>query len=208
MNRTQDFTRVLVNSPVPVNFAGMRGTTASLQASGWQLNVESDRSPWDRRINFRLMGKHPTLGLYFYSGVAQFDEACLMSQSHFIDASRHMEFPIRACAEAVNLMIPVAAPVVSVATVDFSKPFINETRQVHLEEICIFKAMNVEAEIYLPEKKIISVQEYLDEVLKEQMSKQQEIREKRKKKSYRDTQGEFGDVCKQQQEVKLQLVSI
>ncbi len=214
MHSQDEFKQVLINAPIPVNFAGLRGTTMSMQADGWQLNVETYcRADLHFSYEVRLVGKHPDLRLYFYSGVCLFDGREMMqSRDYVFDSAIHMEFPI--CAEHMTKNIMVSrAPDVRAYPVDFSKPFMAKVPMndmFNLEDLFIFKPMNTEVEIYLPEKEIWTVQKHLDKVLDLQAEKQAEIREKKRKERRHMNNGQEIKPGEQvaKNEVKLQLVAI
>jgi len=215
MHSQESFKRILVNAPIPVNFAGLRGNTANMQADGWQLNVEIYSRP-DLRFSYevRLAGKHPDLGLYFYSGVRLFDGVAMMQDRDYIyNAALHMEFPICANHMTQNIIMPASLDVTRFP-VDFSKSYIAEIpkqEMFNMNDLFLFKPMNPEAEIFLPEKEILSVQDHLNAVLEMQSEKQAEIREKKRKERARI--GRVGQETKPgeliaKNEVKLQLVMI
>lgn len=203
----QNIKTMVINAPVPINFAGLRGTTMSMQSNGWEIAAETTRSQDRYGHTIRLTGRHRDLGLYFYSGIAQFDYHHIASSSSLINPALHMEFPIKAFSQSmlINISEPSSMPVYS--AVDFSTPFNSsfDMRKVSIEDLVPFKSFNKEAEVYLPEKKIVSVQEYLNEILGDQKEKQKEIREKRRKMN---NSGEIDLYKKTESDIKLQLVAI
>lgn len=203
--------QMLVNAPIPVNFAGLKGNTMAMQRDGWQLNVECSISHQHFGYMVRLIGKHPQLNLYMYSGMATLDVATMARES-MMNPALHVEFPIRICAENIHIQLP-AYNQIQAMPVDFSRPSIESVnmQSFHLEDLCVFRPINEKAEIYLPEKEIIDIQGYLDAILDKQKDKQKELREKkRKQRRLKSAESEdlFSRKDKQKEEIKMQIVAI
>ena len=84
MRSSNEIKQILVNAPIKVNFAGLRGTTMSMQKDGWELNVEVERCQYMHGFNVRLAGRHQGLQLMMYSGIAQLDFAMMASKDRFL----------------------------------------------------------------------------------------------------------------------------
>lgn len=213
MLQTSSVRQVLVNAPIRVDFAGLQGTTRSMQEQGWELGVEVEKNYAYHAYTARLTGRHKGLNLMMYSGVAQFDISSFMREdfSYFNEVC----FPIAANNIASNIVIPAAPRAEAVRmTVDFTQPFmrtVSMDEMVSLEDVFFFQPFNEEKSLYLPDQKILEVQDYLDNILEGQKEKQKEIREKKRR-----MKGKGGTMKSESDfntnpdvgQVKLQLVSV
>jgi len=204
--------KILVNAPIKVNFAGLIGTTMSMQRDGWELNIEVERHSAMHGYSVRLAGKHRGLDLMMYSGAAVIDVGVMMGRRSFHSWFEGMEFPIAAQSVAKNIMMPRALPQsVSRFSVDFESPFMAEAsteKLCSLDEIFFFQSSNPDKTIYLPDNKIITMQERLDEIMGEQMEKQKEIREKKRRQSRGEGEEKTFNSNPMKEQIKLQLVAI
>lgn len=216
MIHQEEFVTILVNSPVKVNFAGLRGNTRDMQVDGWQLNVEVDRMVAAHGYQVRLIGKHTGLNLRLYSGVALIDMYELYAQRDIHRWFERIEFPISAHGVAKNIMMP--APMSTTAksfSVNFEEPFIERVsvdKMMSLDDIYFFSSFDQSKTIYIPQEEEYETQKYLDKILASQKDKQKELREKARKKQYRSEAQEMSndnfnkDLSKN--DIKLQLVAI
>lgn len=205
---------ILVNAPIKVNFAGLRGNTMQMQNEGWELNIESYRSHNFHGYEVRLAGRHQGLGLMMYSGIAPINMGEMYGTSALHCWFDSMEFPISAQNIAQTIMMPGTLRIEGVTRmgVDFSRPFMMNTtidKLMSLEDIFFFRPMNEASTIYLPDSGIISVQDHLNDILSKQSAKQKEIREKKRRmKSREGSSLDPFSTNTGQEEVKLQLVAI
>lgn len=207
---------ILVNAPIKVNFAGLRGNTMDMQNNGWQLNVQVERSYQYHGYMVRLAGKHTGLNLRFYSGVATLDIGALYSNNDLRSWYNTMEFPIAASNIAKNIMLPMPVGNTTQSfSIDFSNPYLIDapvSRLMNLDEVFFFQGFDEEKSLYLPDELILSTQEYLDKVLEGQKDKQKELREKARKKEYRLEGAECGEEIfntnLSKRDIKLQLIGV
>lgn len=178
------------NSPIPVNFAGLRGNTREMQSNGWELAIEKQDYAMTGMIGFRVAGRHSGLGLRILSGVSHLDRG-LMAEIFrgLADPSKIMAFDIRICADAITMVVPQnSAPrfhavdfgQISCDSVDMGQ-MINSLHR-DIDDLVFFQPNNESADIYVPEKKIWTLQEQLEEILDTQKEEQAELRERARKR--------------------------
>jgi len=174
------------NAPIPVNFAGLRGNTREMQSQGWELALEKEDYHMTGRVGFRIAGRHSGLGLRILSGVSYLDRNVMFGSDHGVaDPSRMLAFEIRICADAITMVVPEnSAPRfqavdfgrISCSAMDMSQ--VMHSLHSDIDDLVFFQPNNEQADIYVPEKKIWTLQERLDEILDTQKDEQAELREK------------------------------
>jgi hypothetical protein len=181
----------------------------AMQACGWQLGVET-HVPYDRAgYVIRLAGKHPGMDLKCISYPFEMDRGLRLDTRTM---SYAMSFDLHVCAREVVMSVQEAP---RFNQVDFSKPYFEPLekldigKHVSLEECLFFRPLNDQTDIYIPEKKIWTVMEHLQQIKELQNDKQKEIREKMRKKRRRE--GSINNSPNEydpRREVKLQLIAI
>lgn len=171
------------NFPFKVNFAGLRGDTCSLQSQGWELAVDQCAEMDYDTLTFRVAGRHPKLNLQIISGNVRLERHFVheaLRSNNVMEYFRHIEIPISFVAPRVDMVVYGKPQFNSVNFADMGmrELDLNNIRRFTLEELCVFKTFGNETELYIPEKKIIDVQEYLKDILMSQEDKQKEIRQR------------------------------
>jgi len=210
-NRGGQLDFIIRNAPIPVNFAGLRGNTRTMQDMGWQLALECFANHLNISYDIRIAGKHPGMGLQVLSYPTRF-----FKPQFTMEMVPEMEFNLHLCAEQISIR---SAEMPKFKSIDFSKPQaipssdLAMDKHFTLEECCIFKPYNDEADIYVPEKKIWTIMEHLKGIKDLQYDKQKELREKAREKRARQYSKEGREMTSPNQineneEVKLQLVAV
>lgn len=170
------------NYPFKTNFAGMRGDLLSMQSAGWELSVDCDRMMEYDSVKVRVAGRHRSLGLLLISGFIAIPTELWMGgvENGLMRHLKHMEIPIKVCAQSVTIPLYGTPQFNAVNFGEFGmrELEVDRIRKFSLEELCVFKTFGKETELFVPEKKIIDVQEYLKDILVSQEDKQKEIRQK------------------------------
>lgn len=170
------------NYPFKTNFAGMRGDLLSMQTAGWELSVDCDRMMEYDAVKIRVAGRHRSLGLLLISGHLSLPTELWMRgvENGLMRHLEHMEIPIKVCAQAVTIPLYGTPQFNAVNFGEFGmrELKVDRIRQFSLEDLCVFKTFGKETELFVPEKKIIDVQEYLKDILVSQEDKQKEIRQR------------------------------
>lgn len=183
-----------------------------MQSAGWELSVDTQRSMNRDTLQIRMAGKHRALNLMLLSGIAEVPTE-LMSRAHhgrdpsaFLRYFEHLEIPIKCFAHSVTIPLYGTPKFQAVNFMDFGMRELDPgtIRQFSLEDLCIFKTFDNETELFVPEKKIIDVQEYLKDILISQEDKQREIRQKFLREGDRLTSQHFKN--EMQEAPKLRLV--
>ena len=210
----QQLIEYIKNHPLKVNFAGLGGTTLSMQRAGWQICVEEFEQYTSMRTMFRLAGRHPELNLRLLSGYFELDIHSIIFQHphnfwHMID---EIVIPIAYCSEHITMVIPTSAPP-NFRSVDFSNPeFVSMSRErFSLDDICPFKYYNDEVDVYIPENKLSSVNDYLMKVLDMQSNKQKELREKYRKGLLKEGKSDLlleENKHEKNKDIKFQIISV
>lgn len=208
-----DIIHIAQNTPIPVEFAGLRGNTMEMQKQGWEIVVELFHCEHMYGYEFGLTGRHRGLDLYFYSGRTMFDMKLVHRgiQGGIIDFMRCLKMPVRIAHCAPNIVISAVGemPTSQFMSVDFSQPVMHNMKRsnLNLEDLVPFRGYNNVNEILIADDRIITIQSQLDGILAGQMEFQSELREKRRKKQKQS--GEPMDFNENPNgEIKLQLVGI
>lgn len=170
------------NFPFKTHFAGLRGDLHSMQREGWELAVDSQRMmEWDG-IKVRVAGKHRALNLILLSGqiVIPTEMWVRGMENGLMRHLEHMEIPIKVCAQSISIPLYGSPSFRAVNFAEFGMQELDmgNVRNISLEDLCVFKTFGQETELFVPEKKIIDVQEYLKDILVSQEEKQKEIRQR------------------------------
>lgn len=204
----------LKNAPIPVDFCGLRGTTSSMQSSGWELAIERGLHGCYGDIEFRLAGKHSGMNLRILSWPTRVCRQALdtaVRSGNFNPASIMM-FNVRISAEAINFVVPESRRPTFHA-VSFNDISMDSMQMDHMykavhenmDDLIFFQPNNENVDIYVPEAKIWTIQEHLDEALRMEMPKQAELREKARKRR-NDISGDHSMNSKTSGDVKLRLL--
>jgi hypothetical protein len=158
----------LKNPIIKVYWAGWQSNTHELQRNGWQLSIEEDFYS----MRFRVALKHPQYKMYGISHPCSYDYQRSMNDMAWQALPEipmnHMVSEMR-----INIMDNLA---------NF-KPIDAEPQIIHneiksIEDMKLFKPINHSKDIVIAPA---NVNELLESVLKQQDSKQMEIREKKRK---------------------------
>lgn len=178
------------NYPFKVEFAGLRGDLASMQRQGWEIAVDQMRDESYDSFLFRIAGRHRSLKLELISGNVRLERHFVHDAIHRggMEMSRYFEHivvPISFMAPRIDMVV-YGKPDFRAA--DFTQFGMREldmsnVKRFTLEELGVFKTFGNETELFVPEKKIIDVQEYLKDILVSQEDKQKEIRQRMLKES-------------------------
>lgn len=186
--------------PIKVLFAGFESNTLQLQNSGWQISIEQEMSHRTYGYDLRLAMKHEKCALLALSNTITLSGREL---SHSIRCDRNYYatpavltdpdffFEIIYVSPKIDCMI-VPMQTASFNAVD-ARPQIIEHDKVDLEQIAMFKPVNVseDFEIYLNKKDEADILKLL---LEKQDPKQKEIRENRRKRAWRDVRDSSSEV--------------
>lgn len=176
------------NFPFKVEFAGLRGDLMSMQSQGWEIAVDQSEDPGLDCMMFRVAGRHPKLNLQLISGVVRlerrFFEGAMRGYSSregdlygYFD---HIHIPISFIAPRIEMVV-YGKPdfrAVNFAQFGMHELDVNNIRRFNLEELSVFRTFGKETELFVPEKKIVDVQEFLKDILVSQEDKQREIRQR------------------------------
>lgn len=168
---------VIQNYPFRTNFAGLKGDLRSMQSNGWEMAVDTAKQEAFDTLRIRVAGRHRGLNLVLMSGYAELSPREWMLSSGLSQYLSNIEIPIKVCAQTVVISLHEAP---QFRSANFKSQMIVEMgppKQFSLEDFCVFKTFGNETEIYVPEKKIFDVQEYLKDILDSQKDKQSEIRQ-------------------------------
>jgi hypothetical protein len=171
------------NYPFRVNFAGLTGDLASLQSQGWELSIDQTEDPGRDSIGFRVAGRHKNLNLQIISATLYLERHWVMKSildNRVTEYFRHLEIAISFIAPRVDMVV-YGKP--NFRAVDFMEFGMREldmdnVQRFNLEDLGVFRTFGKETELFVPEKKIIDVQEYLKDILVSQEDKQKEIRQR------------------------------
>lgn len=174
------------NFPFKVEFAGMRGDTLSMQSQGWELAVDQAEDHYHDAMMFRVAGRHPKLKLSLISGEVrlerQFFHQAMMggNEGAIYDYFQHIHIPISFVAPKIDMVVYGKPNFRSVNFGDFGmrELDVNNIRRFTLDELGVFRSFGNETELFVPEKKIVDVQEFLKDILVSQEDKQREIRQR------------------------------
>lgn len=173
------------NFPFKVEFAGLRGTTVTMQDQGWELAVDTTEDPYRDEMKFKLAGRHKKLNLQLLSGEVRLEKYLMKDYLHRFGEGLHRYFE--------NILIPISFIAPKIEMINYGRPNFGAVdfrdfgmveldprtiKRFTLEELSVFRTFGRETELYVPEKKIIDVQEYLKDILVSQEDKQREIRQK------------------------------
>jgi hypothetical protein len=203
-----EFNHFLINGPIPVNFAGLRGSTRAMQADGWELAVETDRDMRSDAYRVRLAGRHKGMNLRTVSMPCMIDRYMMR-----VDPSTYlprMEFKLYVCCEAINFVIPEASAGPVFASVNFGSPMMTEfnaTKHLNLDECAFFKTYDDSADIYIPKKDLWTTEKHLMAIRDLQKDKQTELRAKARKEGAKQSSSKFGQFA-EERDIKLQLIAI
>lgn len=171
------------NFPFKVEFAGLRGDTHSLQRQGWELAVDTCSDMDYDAMTFRVAGRHQKLNLQIVSGNVRLERHFVheaLRSDNVMKYFEHIMIPITFIAPRVDMVVYGKPNYKAVNFAEFGMQELDMSniRRFNLEELCVFKTFGKETELYVPEKKIIDVQEYLKDILVSQEDKQKEIRQR------------------------------
>lgn len=175
------------NFPFKTEFAGLRGDVLSMQSQGWELAVDTSEDPSRDSLNFRVSGRHPRLNLQLISGIVALDRYMFHrvlqgheSEGRLYDYFNHIIIPISFVAPRVDMVCYGKPNFRSVNFGEFGmrELDVDNIRRFTLDELSVFRSFGNETELFVPEKKIIDVQEYLKDILISQEDKQKEIRQR------------------------------
>lgn len=179
-----------------------------MQSAGWEVSVDSTRSEHRHSLQVRVAGRHRALNLMLLSGILELDIGIWMRgvQGDLMRHLEYMEIPIKVCAQQVVIPLYGTPKFGAVNFADFGMRELDpaSVRTISLEDLCVFKTFNNETELFVPEKKIIDVQEYLKDILISQEDKQKEIRQRMMRDSERLSKSHF--INEMQEAPKLRLV--
>lgn len=202
--------KILRNSPIPVEYAGLRGTTASMQSQGWQINIEVNRAYEFHGYQIRLFGNHPNQAMQFISYPFSLSiDACMLKSGILIPEWSPVQFYLLSPHLSLTVPMremPIGKPINfgDMSCEDFNPDM--QDRHISLQECMVFKSFNEEATIYVPEDKIWTMEEHLKAIKEIQAPFQKELREKKRKEANR---AKAGDPSKNKAtDVKLQLVGV
>jgi len=205
-----DLQNVVKNYPFKVNFAGLRGTTMSMQAAGWQLCVDSYRVENRHSMQYRISGRHPELRLRLLSGYFELSMGAIMEGHRAFES---VEIPIAYCSEAITMVIN--SQPTAFRAVDFSNPLSMNvaTQSMSLDDLCPFMPFNNEVDVYIPEKEIVNVNDYLFKILDSQADKQKELRAKKRAKRLKEEKAREGKPRlglngTENRDIKFQIISV
>lgn len=200
-------THSLQGYPFNIELAGLRGNTRSMQENGWEISVDTAELYDRNSYRIRLAGRHLKLNLRILSGSIELDVGYFLRNidspsfrnyhdSSLVGGHRGMQFHTRKGTVNVGLpfdhfVIPISFVGPSIVVnipkerfgwraVDFTSPEMirQEFDHFDLDDIAMFKFVGNEKELFVPEKKIVEVQDYLQDIIKSQEEKQAEIRKK------------------------------
>lgn len=197
---------VFQNFPIDLSFAGMRGNTMQMQSHGWEFAMNKLVAMEWMHESYYISGRHRGLKLYVMSAEFRAD------LRNGIESLKHIEVPIRACSEEMVIQVSMPANL-QWGSVDFSKPSVLNMKNINIEDYIPFKPEESEAELYVPDTRILSLREQLQEIVEAQKPKQAELREKKRKQERRDMKVYEGaenqfDYGQGKKDVKLKLISV
>ena len=215
--------RLLQNLPVPVNFCGLSGTTASMEREGWEIALEKSVLHSHHEVEYRLAGRHREMKLNILSFPCRVNVGNLVHDT-MGSAGRYMreegrmrglEFSVRICCDSINFMVPEnnkpSFQAVSFGQIHEASMGMGDMMQsiaMSMDDLIFFSPNKIENDIYVPEDKLWTLQSHLDAILEEQKPKQKEIREKARKKVSESYQGsEAMSDSNLSGEVKLKLIA-
>lgn len=181
-----------------------------MQANGWEVSVDHQRAMERDTIQFRVAGRHRSLNLMLLSGIAEIHARVMYETRHDPMALarhfEHIEIPIKVCAHSVTIPLYGKPEFKAVNFMEFGMRELDprSVRNFSLEDLCVFKTFDNETELFIPEKKIIDVQEWLKDILVSQEDKQKEIRQRILRDGERLTSQHFKN--EMQEAPKLRLV--
>ena len=201
----------LDNAPMRVEFAGLSGTTLSMGQAGWEISLEQGMDYMYNAYRLRLAGRHQGMGLRCISMPINID-------------IRHLEMrmganPLEMTRSLPPIQIYTVAQQINIEMVEYEKPWdfksvdyrpmLTKRTLKSLDDLYIFKPINENTEILVPEYSIPELQEM---ILKIQEPIQKEIRERRRREECRSREGELLDFekfkdYKQGRDIKFQIVT-
>lgn len=183
------------SAPLPVHFAGFESDTLRLQNAGWQLSVEQDRDIYTGCYAIHLVGKHEGAATFMYCNPVRLDPGELFHSYREHGYPKHIEFHVAHVAPNFNMRIMTMESTASFRPID-ARPEMIESKDVSLEDLAIFKPVNVseDFEIYLNKK---DESEILDLLLQKQDPKQKEIRENRRHRAWKEKQSPATETANQ-----------
>tara|TARA_R110002012_G_scaffold75891_1_gene191658 strand:- start:3693 stop:4310 length:618 start_codon:yes stop_codon:yes gene_type:complete len=199
--RDMDF--VLKNRPIKIHFAGMWGHTNEMQQAGWDFSITES---YDFHRSFSIACRHREAKMYMWTHpIRSEDIRRCIEQMDFIPSVQAVQ-----CAHKVDFILhemPKLMPM------DFSERFMVDKKEiVSLEDLMPFQGINSENEIFVPEKKVLTIQEMLNAVVEEQAPKQKELRQKARKAQARQARHDAGSEnsfsTDPHKDVKLKLISV
>lgn len=196
----------IINGPIPVNFAGLRGTTRAMQADGWELAVESHVDEYRDSYQVRLAGRHKGMNLRTVSMPTLVNRYRMELKESWIP---NMNFNLRVCSEAINFVVPEKAVGPVFASVNFGSPMVAEfdaMKHLNLDECAFFKTYDDSADIYIPKEDLWTTEKHLLAIRDLQKDKQTELRAKARKEGARQST-DFGQFS-EDRDIKLQLIAI
>jgi hypothetical protein len=165
--------------PIPVDFAGLRGDTVSLVKSGWNLSLESHRRHDKDSILFRIAGKHEALRLNFISGSYEVTGEYLRYASDPMILLSNLMLPVR-IENIANHIVLNTQSVGDMLAVNWSGELgmfdmssSVPSRPRSFEEYFHFPSNN--NQIVLPESKLWTIEDALDQIRKAQEPFQKEL---------------------------------
>ena len=201
--------QVLLNAPIEVSFAGLTGTTMSMQRLGWELSLESMvNHRFGHGYSYRLAGRHRGMNLRALS----YPMEVAIEPTRMHEAHRMMHFNLHIVAENIIFNVAeMATP--SFLSVDFSSPeFIDiptssMNKHISLDECAFFKTYNKENEstVYIPKDEIWTTTKHLKAIKELQKDRQDELFKKYREKEYRENNNDGKSV---NSEIAFQLVSV
>lgn len=194
----------MMNPPIRVEFAGLQGTTHSLGNKGWQLAVEEGFDPHSMQYMLRIAGYHPQLQLKIMSRPAGMDNILREAHSGDWQFWQHLP-PIQIMFVAKELYITIPCDrMPQFQPVDHRPQLDWMDKRFSLRDICLFKPIQGETEIIVPEP---SIPNLLSLILEKQKPLQDEIRDRNRR---RDAREEFyrENNIEPAKDVKIQVVSL
>lgn len=164
------------NAPIPVELAGLRGTTYSMGSAGWDLSIQQGLSDEECSILIRIAGQHKQLNARCLSYPLYLHPRDL-EDYRWYDKIRPVQ--LMGISQTINLHIMERdIYAIPFRPIDY-RPMMTDLEACikSFDDLCIFKPLNEDVEIVVPEYTIPELQK---KILELQEPKQREIREKQR----------------------------
>jgi len=211
--------QVLVNYPVDVEFAGFKSDTLTLQKSGWDLAIEAYAMMERPSHDVRMALRNEQAGMYGITCPVEFDRH-MMAGAFFdgpkgmIEFFRGIQFCVAYLAPRIKFQVMASRGMPQFQAFD-ANPQVMDIKEIDLADMGIFRPLNEESEIYLPEQ---TIAELMDQIIDKQKPQQAEIRERQRKMQRRleiNQQSEAGRIkdyreneIDSRREIKAQLIAV